>query len=344
MIYKLILTLRDAYYRGGRHSVKADVPTVCVGNITAGGTGKTPHTELILRMLLASEKWGGKVIAVLSRGCKRRSRGFQQLPVGATALLYGDEPAQIKREFPNVTVAVDKDRIEGCKLLKADLVVLDDAYQYRKLQADLNIVLSDFNRPVTTDSLLPSGRLRDLGRRLYDADAVIVTKCPPDMNEAEKLEAARTLGYDSYDPASCIATHCGGSQSLFFTTIRYGQPEPVFPTADIRYTYSQKLVLLSGIANDTPLFNYLSDSYKITEHLRFPDHHRYHRSDVRLMMAALKRNPTAAFVTTEKDALRLEDLKKIPPKLQERLFYIPIGVEFLTATEHDKFNEILMTI
>ncbi len=344
MIYKLILTLRDAYYRGGRHSVKADVPTVCVGNITAGGTGKTPHTELILQTLLASEKWGGKVIAVLSRGYKRRSRGFQQLPVGASALLYGDEPAQVKRKFPNVTVAVDKDRVEGCRLLRADFIVLDDAYQYRKLKADLDIVLSDCNRPVTTDSLLPSGRLRDLGRRLYDADAVIVTKCPYDMDASEKQEAARTLGYDSYDTVSCIATHGGRNQLLLFSRILYGQPEPVFPSADIRYTYSKNLVLLSGIAYDTPLRNYLSDSYKIVEHLKFPDHHRYRRADVGLMKAALKHNPTAAFVTTEKDAMRLENLKKIPSELQERMFYIPIRVEFLTDAEHDKFTEKLMTI
>ena len=344
MIYKLILTLRDAYYRNGRHSQKASMPTVCVGNITAGGTGKTPHTEMILRELLSSDRWGNARLAVLSRGYKRRSKGYQELPQGASALLYGDEPAQIKSRFPLVTVAVDKNRVEGCKLLKADFVVLDDAYQYRKLKADLNIVLSDYSRPVTTDSLLPGGRLRDLKKRLYEADAVIVSKCPYDLSDPEKQEAAVTLGYDSYDPASCTAVRHGNSQLLLFSRLRYENPEPVFPAADSRYIYSHKMVLLSGIANDTPLLDHLSDSYKIVEHMVFPDHHRYTPADVSRFMAAMKHNPTAVFATTEKDAQRLRDLKKAPPELQERLFYIPVAAEFLTDSEHDTFTEKLMTI
>ena len=362
MIYKLILSLRDARYRKGRHSVKADVPTVCVGNITVGGTGKTPHTEMLLRELLQSDRWGGSNIAVLSRGYKRRSKGFQQLPVGATAMLYGDEPAQIKSKFPVVTVAVDKDRVEGCDILvhpekaarlkkckapvfpAAGFIVLDDAYQYRKLKADLDIVLSDWAHPVTTDSLLPSGRLRDLKKRLYDAAVVIVSKCPYELDDAEKLEAARVLGYDTYDPATCVAVHNGHSQLLLFSRIRYEHPEPVFPDADSRYIYSKKMVLLSGIADDTPFRNYLSDTYKKVEHMNFPDHHRYRSGDVRMFKAAMKRNPTAVFITTEKDAQRLRDLKKIPPQLRERLFFIPISAEFLTDNEHEKFYETLMTI
>lgn len=362
MIYKLILTLRNARYRNGRHSVKASVPTICVGNITVGGTGKTPHTEMILRELMHSDRWGDSNIAVLSRGYKRRSKGFQQLPIGATASVYGDEPAQIKGKFPIVTVAVDKDRVEGCDILThpekaaglkkckapefpaADFIVLDDAYQYRKLKADLDIVLSDWSRPVTTDSLMPSGRLRDLKKRLYDVGVVIVTKSPYELDDAEKQETAAVLGYDAYDPATCVAVHKGRSQLLLFSRIAYKNPEPVFPDADSRYVYSKKMVLLSGIADDTPLRSYLSDTYKIVEQLHFPDHHRYCAGDVRLFKAAMKRNPTAVFITTEKDALRLRDLKKIPQQLQERLFYIPISAEFLTDKEHDIFYETLMTI
>ena len=347
MIYKLILSLRNARYRNGKHSKKAAVPTICVGNITAGGTGKTPHTEMILKELLAGDRWGGSNVAVLSRGYKRRSRGYQELPLDASAYLFGDEPAQIKHKFPGVTVAVDKNRIEGCEKLAgggADIIVLDDAYQYRKLKADLNIVLSDYNRPVTTDSLLPAGRLRDLKTRLYDCDAVIVTKCPYVLDDSEKQEAAATLGYESYDPATCTAVHGGRSQLLFFTQISYGRPEPVFPAADTRYIYSKKLVLFTGIANDTPLGQYLSDTYKIVEHVHFPDHHKYNGGDIRRLKSAMKHNPTAAFATTEKDAQRLRDLKKMPPQLQERMFYLPISVEFLSDKEHEVFTEKLMTI
>ena len=359
MIYKLLLSIRNARYRGGRHGSKAEVPAICVGNITAGGTGKTPHTEMIVRTLLESERWGNTNIAVLSRGYKRRSRGFQNLPFDAKACLFGDEPVQIKHKFNQLTVAVDKDRVEGCDILvhpekarqlkkcvapdfpAADIIVLDDAYQYRKLIPSLSIVLSDYNRPVTTDSLLPAGRLRDLKSRLYDCDIVIVTKCPYELEDEEKAEAARTLGYESYDPQSCMATRKGRSQILLFSRMVYGRLEPVYPEADSRYTYSKKLVLFSGIADDTSLLKYLSDSYKIVEHLHFPDHHKYSRADANIFKAAMKRNPTAAFATTEKDAVRLPDQPRIPAAMKERLFCQPISVEFLSGREQELFTKTI---
>lgn len=352
MIYRLILAIRNARYKGGRHSVKAGVPTVCVGNITVGGTGKTPHAEMILEMLLGSERWGSANLALLSRGYKRRSKGFQQVPYNGTAELYGDEPLQIKRKFPQVTVAVDKNRVEACDILThpekagslkkcafpsfppAELILLDDAYQYRKLQADLNIVLVDFNRPVTEDQLLPGGRLRDLKSRLYDADIVIVTKCPYALEPQEKMEMAQVLGFDSYDPGSCIAVRRSRSLPLLFTGVEYGRPLPVFETeADSRYIYSHKIALFTGIADDTPLRNYLSDKYKIVEHLHFPDHHAYTASDAATLKAALKHNPTAAFVTTEKDAQRLRDFSRILQALRARTFYFPISAVFHSENE-----------
>ena len=352
MIYKLILTLRDARYRNGKHSTEPGVPAICVGNITVGGTGKTPHAEMILRTLQDSERWGSSNIAVLSRGYKRKSKGFQLLPFDASASRYGDEPAQIKHKFPLVTVAVDKNRVEGCDRLvhpatdtpAADIIVLDDAYQYRKLRAQFNIVLSDYNRPVSQDSLLPGGRLRDLKRRLYDCDAVIVTKCPADLTDAERAYAAHTLGYESYDPLSCTAVHKGRSQLLLFSRIDYERLEPVFQGADSRYTYSKKLVLFSGIADDTPLRNHLSDSYKIVGHLHFPDHHRYVKADIHALMTALKHNPTAAFVTTEKDAVRLRDLGSVPDNLKERLFCQPVSVSFLSDLERTIFTDKLIAL
>ena len=154
MIYGLVLRIRHLLYnKGWKKSFSAPVPTVCVGNITVGGTGKTPHVELLLRLLLAA----GKQPAVLSRGYKRKLKGFQQVPADGTAALYGDEPVQIAHKFPEVPVAVDKDRVHGCDQLaaKASCIVLDDAFQYRRLQATLNVVLVDYNRPVFKDRLLP---------------------------------------------------------------------------------------------------------------------------------------------------------------------------------------------
>ena len=165
MLYRLILAIRHlAYNKGWKKSFKAEVPTICVGNITVGGTGKTPHTEMILRKLLESDRWGYSNIAVLSRGYKRKSKGFQIVDRESTARFAGDEPLQIARKFPSVTVAVDKDRIHGCQQLKADIIVLDDAFQYRRLNPSLNIVLVDYNRPIFKDKLMPWGRLRDLPR------------------------------------------------------------------------------------------------------------------------------------------------------------------------------------
>ena len=347
MKYKLILSIRNARYKGGKRSVKAPVPTVCVGNITVGGTGKTPHIEMLLRELSETGSWGTRNVAVLSRGYKRRSKGFKALPYDASAAMYGDEPVQVKRKFPQSEVAVCKNRIEGCKALAengADLILLDDAYQYRKLAADLNIVLVDYSRPVTRDSLLPWGRLRDLRKRLYDADMVIVSKCPYALEPQEKADYAKLLGYDSYDPETVTAAKGDARQTLLFTGIGYEHPMPVFDDADPRYVYSHKLVLFSGIADDTPLRNYLSDSYSITEHVRFPDHHRYTRADVRKLKATLKRNPTAAFATTEKDAQRLRDLQKMPRELRERMFYIPISVTFADDRERAALLEKLTSL
>ena len=359
MIYRLILSLRNAWYKGGRHSAEASVPTICVGNITVGGTGKTPHTEMLLRLLEQSPRWAMRSIAVLSLGYKRRSRGFQQVPADGSASFYGDEPVQLKRKFPQVTVAVDKDRVEGCDVLAhpekaegmkkclnpsfpaAELVLLDDAYQYRRLSPKLSVVLVDYNRPVTQDSLLPWGRLRDLPARLWDADIVIVSKCPYVLDDEEKLEMARTLGYSSYDPESCTAERRGRKQTLLFTLIGYDRPTGVFESADSRYTYSKKLILFTGIADDTPLQRHLSDSYKIVQHIHFPDHHSYKKGDIGSLRAAVRRNPTAALATTEKDASRLKDLKTLPDELKERLFYIPITVDFRSGHEREIFSQYI---
>ncbi|MBO4475635.1 MAG: tetraacyldisaccharide 4'-kinase [Bacteroidales bacterium] len=360
MIYKLILALRDARYRSGKHSQKSPVPTVCIGNIAAGGTGKTPHAELTVRRLQEIGRY--KSVAILSRGYKRRSKGFQQVLATSGSEFCGDEPLLLKRRLPEVTVAVDKNRVEGCAILSdphkaqtvkrcvspdfppADVIVLDDAYQYRRLQASLNVVLTDYSRPVTRDSLLPFGRLRDLPRRLYDADIVIVTKCPYELEDSEKQDFAAVLGFESLDPQTCIAVRRGRRIPLLFTGLEHGAPEPVFPDADPRYTYSHKLLLLTGIADDTPLRNHLSATYNIVGHLRYPDHHRFTRADVRTVRSWLRRNPTAAIFTTEKDAQRLRDVKNIPANIRERLFFIPVKAFFHSSVEAEIFDQYLHKI
>lgn len=338
MLYRIILALRHfAYDKGLKKVQKASVPTVCVGNITVGGTGKTPHTEMILRLLLQSDNWAYRNIAVLSRGYKRRTKGFQLVPRDGSALLYGDEPAQMAHKFPSVTVAVDKNRIRGCKKLTetgteekgADLIVLDDAFQYRKLAATVNVVLVDYTRPVNKDFLLPWGRLRDLPSRLRKAEAVILTKCPPYLDDWEKAQWRKQLGLRA-------------EQALFFTTVSYAAAEPVFPEADSHYIYSQRLVLVTGIANDAPLRSHLSDTYKIVRRLEFPDHHRYTRADMHKLESAIKENPTACLMTTEKDAQRVRDVQNVADNLKQRLFYLPVQATFLTPEEEAAFTSFLL--
>ncbi|MBO4756266.1 MAG: tetraacyldisaccharide 4'-kinase [Bacteroidales bacterium] len=325
------MAIRHFFYdKGWKKSQEASVPTVCIGNITVGGTGKTPHTEMVLRRLLKSDDWAYSNLAVLSRGYKRKSKGFQLVPRDGTALLYGDEPLQIAKKFPSVTVAVDKNRIRGCEQLKdAHLIVLDDAFQYRKLRASLNIVLVDYNRPVHKDSLLPWGRLRDLKSRMKAADIVIVTKCPAYLDDWERSQWVKYLRLTP-------------EQKLFFTTFTYGAMEPVFPEGDARYTYSKRLVLFTGIANDAPLRSFLSDTYKIVRRIGFPDHHKYTRADIGTLSSAVKEFPTACLVTTEKDAQRIVDAKKVPDELRLRMFQIPVEASFLTPEEDAAFTETLL--
>lgn len=326
MIYGLALRIRHLFYdKGWKKSFSPEVPTICVGNVSAGGTGKTPHVEMILRMLVA--QW--KQPAVLSRGYKRKSKGFQIVPHDGSALQFGDEPVQIARKFPDITVAVDKDRIHGCEELRgAGVIVLDDAFQYRRLKPSLSIVLVDYNHPVFKDRLIPWGRLRDLPSRLKKADVVLVTKCPAylDVQEREQWRKHLKLRAD---------------QPLFFTTLHYTAPVGVFPDADPHYIYSKHCTLITGIAHNKLFLNYLSDTYKIGRSIELMDHHTYTRADVRKMASAVKKQPTACLMTTEKDAQRLRDCKNMPEAVRKRLFYVPIEASFLTPEEESAFVGIL---
>ena len=348
--YWAVLKIRHFMYDCGLKKVHtADVPTICVGNITVGGTGKTPHTEMILKALTEDSDWKEKNISVLSRGYKRKTRGFQQVVADGTAKEYGDEPLQIKKKFPNITVAVDKSRKQGCSFLcnpeslltskkarkclhkempKSDLIILDDAFQHRALKPSVSIVLIDYSRPTFKDHLMPLGKLRDLPERIAAADIVIVSKCPTYLDAWERSKWAEILRLRE-------------DQHIFFTTIGYDTAEPIFPEGDPRYTYTHRLILFSGIANDSPLRNYLCDSYKIVRHFKFSDHHKFTWADVSSISSAAKTFPTSVIMTTEKDCQRVRDCKNIPDNLKKRLFYTPIKVNFFSEQEQEQFVSTL---
>ena len=365
--YWLALKLRHLAYDCGLKKVHTpEVPSICVGNVTVGGTGKTPHTEMLLRTLLSSEEWGNRNLAVLSRGYKRKTKGFQQVMADGTAKEYGDEPLQIKRKFPLVTVAVDRSRAEGCNFLSnpevlqtakkgrrcrfkdfpaADLIILDDAYQHRAVKARTSIVLVDYNRPTFKDHLMPLGKLRDLPERISAADIIIVSKCPANLNAWEKCQWSEALGLKGYNAADHFGHRKDGKkQYIFFTKITYDTALPVFPEGDARYLYAKRLILFSGIANDTPLRHYLSSTYKIVRHFNFPDHHKFSRADILSIRDAADTYPTSVVITTEKDCQRIRDLKQIPGNLRQRMFYVPIKTEFLSEEDRNSFSSILESL
>ena len=264
---------------------------------------------------------------------------------------------------------MDKDRVEGCHFLthpeelqtakkarkcldktvpRADIILLDDAFQHRRLRSDVNIVLVDYNRPVQKDKLLPWGRLRDLPSRLKAADMIVVTKCPTYLDEWEKGKWAKQLGVSDYSIATCSGVRKlrkgrEKEQKVLFTTLGYEPMVPVFPEeADSRFMYAQRLILFTGIAKDMPLRAYLSDSYKEVKRFSFPDHHKYTRRDIAKVAAAVKEFPTACVATTEKDAQRIVDTKKVPETLRQRLFQVPVNIQFLSKAEEEIFETTLL--
>jgi len=260
---------------------------------------------------------------------------------------------------------VDKSRRNGCRFLcnpellqtskkarkclekdipKADVIILDDAFQHRAIKPTLSIVLVDYNRPTFKDYLLPLGRLRDLPERTGAADIVIVTKCPTYIDEAEKSRWAENLGIREYDAQTCSGTRKNGrKQSIFFTCIAYDTAKAVFPEGDSRYLYSKRLILFSGIANDAPLRNYLCGDYKIVKHFNFPDHHRFSRADMLSIRDAADTYPTAVVMTTEKDCQRVRDCRHVTGGLKPRMFHAPIKVEFLSDQDRETFRSTVIS-
>lgn len=318
--YFLTLKLRHYLYdKGYKKSYKYDIPIISIGNITVGGTGKTPHAEMIIRELADKHR-----VALISRGYGRKTKGYKVVEVGDNHLDVGDEPLQIKRKFPSITVAVDSSRKRAIDTLlslpedeRPTVIILDDAFQHRQITPSTSIVLVDYNRPIFNDHLLPFGRLRDLPQRISAADIVIVTKTPWYDENPDPTKWRKQL-------------HLSPEQKLYFSKIDYCDFKPVFPgIGDNRYIYSPKAILFTGIANNKPFVDYIVGKYHIEEILQFSDHKNFSTQDIKKIISLSRKYTTAAIITTEKDAQRLRYHPAVTQDLKRRLLYLEIIVSIL---------------
>ncbi|MFA9191856.1 tetraacyldisaccharide 4'-kinase [Flavobacterium sp. FZUC8N2.13] len=317
MLYGLITAIRNFLFdKGILKSYSFDVPVIAVGNLSVGGTGKTPQIEYLIRLLSPKYK-----VATLSRGYKRQSEGFVLADASSNAAILGDEPFQFYQKFPNIQVAVDANRKNGIEQLlsqsqKPEVVLLDDAFQHRKVKAGFYILLTSYGDLYSDDFMLPTGNLRESRSGAKRANLIIVTKCPVDLSIEEQNRIKRLL---------LCRNDKGINQELYFSCIAYD--DSIYSeNSKIKITEIQdeNKLLLAGIAKPEPFFSYLKNPDDVC--LTFPDHHHFSENDIREIIIKAQ---DSIIITTEKDYVRLKG--SLP---DEQLFYLPIQSSFLSDSEN----------
>lgn len=317
ILYDMVTFIRNFLYdKGILKSYSFGIPIIAVGNLNVGGTGKTPQIEYLIRLLSPNYK-----LATLSRGYKRTSKGFILADDNSNAEILGDEPYQFYKKFPQIQVAVDIDRKNGIEQLlnqknKPDIILLDDAFQHRRVKAGFYILLTAYDDLFCNDYLLPTGNLRESKSGAKRADLIIVTKCPPTLSELAKND---------------IKAKIGGDQTLFFSKIIYD---------DMVYSVGKSILvkelahvdklLLAGIAKPEPFFAYLQSENDMI--LTFPDHHHFSENEI---LEIKNKSNNKPIITTEKDFVRLKD-----SILKEQLFYLPIKSSFVSGG--DDFDKTIL--
>ena len=329
VLYGWVMALRNFLYNQGLlKSHTFSVPIIGVGNLTMGGTGKTPHVEYLLRLLAPFQR------ATLSRGYGRRTKGYLLADHQASSATIGDEPFQYYADFPEVKVAVCEDRVKGIRQLlelrpRPEVIVLDDVFQHRAVRPQLQLLITDYGRLFSRDYVLPYGLLREHRSGARRADAVVVSKCDPEMREREMDQLAAE-----------VRRYCRGETPVFFSTYRYGAPVP-FGSESV---FSVNLILVTGIANPKPLKEHLQkEGFTIVEHLKYPDHYAFREADLKKMQDLVEQyrgGKGISLVTTRKDAVRLQEpgLRGLSKKLP--YFFVPVTVAFLRHQE--QFDNMVM--
>jgi tetraacyldisaccharide 4'-kinase len=338
LIYGLITEIRNFLYNTGLlPSVEFNIPVICVGNITVGGTGKTPHTEYIAGLLRSDFR-----VATLSRGYKRDTRDFRIASPSSPISEIGDEPMQIFRKFPDVLVTVDRDRVHGVKKIlernpDTDVVILDDGFQHRRITPGYSILLSDYERLFIRDEMLPFGNLRESKVNMRRADIILITKSPGNMSPIQRRLIVKEIDKAPY-------------QNLYFTSFVYKAPVPLFegnnpgiPDPELSGPENCGIVLITGIANPQPLKDYLQVRFSEIIHLNFPDHHNFKEKDINSIINAYNElnSPVKYVFTTEKDAVRLREFSNFEEPVRSAFFYIPVDIHFLN-NDKDEFDNLIV--
>jgi tetraacyldisaccharide 4'-kinase len=319
MFWHVLMRIRRRLYNreGGKHRVRYPIPVINIGNLSTGGTGKTPHIEYLIEMLRSDHS-----LAVISRGYGRSTRGFHFADHQSDSIAIGDEPLQIHKKYPLIPVAVDENRVEGINriletLPDTDIVLMDDAFQYLSMKAGLNILLTEYNRLYPDDHVFPWGNLREPVTAADEADAIIVTKCPSILSRLHERNIIRKI-------------KAKPNQKVFFSYMKFLPIVPFNQAAKQQDFELKSVVLLTAIANPQPLISYLKSNYKEFQMLTFRDHHPFSKEDIRKTRHYLNRSlsPFKAVIVTEKDAMRLYN-KELSPYLKKIPIYtLPIKVEF----------------
>ncbi|WP_300739379.1 tetraacyldisaccharide 4'-kinase [uncultured Alistipes sp.] len=330
LLYRAGVTFRHRLFDWGiLKSEKFDIPIICIGNITVGGTGKTPMAEMLIAYMSQMHR-----VALLSRGYGRRTRGYLEVRGDSHYRDVGDEPLQIKLKFPGTVVVVCEKRAEGIRRIRAehpevDLIIMDDGFQHRYVEPKINIVMIDATRPVQHDKMLPQGSLRDTPEQLHRAHYFVVTKCPERMAPIDRRILRKVLIQVAY-------------QRVYFTRFESFMPQPLYAgeVASEHLAPGSRVIALSGIGNPGPFLQTLRSRYNVVKEVTLDDHHIYKVRDMNLLRDLLAQHPGAVVVTTEKDAVKMTNRAKIPAAVRGALYYMPINISFIEDSATDFLQKV----
>ncbi|MBR2617713.1 MAG: tetraacyldisaccharide 4'-kinase [Paludibacteraceae bacterium] len=330
-LYGMIIAIRNALFDSRWLPSKAfKTAVISVGNITVGGTGKTPHVEYIIGVLQSFFK-----VAMISRGYKRKSHGMQVASIDSNSSQLGDEPYQIYRKFPNAIVIAEANRCKAIDYIEkefpsTDVVVLDDAFQHRYVDPGLSVLLIDYNRLITNDALLPVGTLREPAAARYRATVIVITKCPSNLTPIELRYLYNEVAPRPY-------------QRLFFSYYKYGELQAVFGKHRKQLTSDMSVLLVSGIAQPQGLVEYVSSKVAHVSVLTYKDHHHYTTSDWLTIQAKFNQlaGDNRCVIVTDKDAAKIVGQENIPTSLCDVIWSLPIQVCFMQDKERE-FNQLII--